>query len=187
MSVRPEPPVFRLLPHRAGFRLAKKLVVFDVAPANRDLVELVPLPPVGVDRPELPSDVAANIGNRLKIQHSPLFNLHISLHCMMHLLHFSRYDPVPSTVIRTKSKLTFNLFFTNLTYSLTCTPPPPFSLCYFHFPRAIPSTQVSQHFRYHTHIFTYKNQPYKSLCFYHTFLWLSLESVQLSMNCGCAI
>lgn len=56
--MRPEPPVFKLLPQRAGFRLAKKLVVFDVAPANRDLVELVPLAPVGVDRPELPSDVA---------------------------------------------------------------------------------------------------------------------------------
>jgi hypothetical protein len=58
LSVRPEPPLFRLLPQRAGFRLAKKLLVFDVAPANRDLAELAPLPPVGVDRPELPSDVA---------------------------------------------------------------------------------------------------------------------------------
>jgi len=63
LSVRPEPPVFKLLPQRAGFRLAKKLVVFDVAPANRDLVELVPLAPVGVDRPELPSDVAETKGN----------------------------------------------------------------------------------------------------------------------------
>jgi len=63
LSVRPEPPVFKLLPQRAGFRLAKKLVVFDVAPANRDLVELVPLAPVGVDRPELPSDVAETNGN----------------------------------------------------------------------------------------------------------------------------
>lgn len=58
LSERPEPPEFRLLPQRAGFRLAKKLVVFDVAPANRVLAELVPLAPVGVDRPELPSDVA---------------------------------------------------------------------------------------------------------------------------------
>jgi len=63
LSVRPEPPVFKLLPQRAGFKLAKKLVVFDVAPANRDLVELVPLAPVGVDRPELPNDVAETNGN----------------------------------------------------------------------------------------------------------------------------
>jgi hypothetical protein len=34
-----------------------------VAPANRDLAELAPLPPVGVDRPELPSDVAESTGN----------------------------------------------------------------------------------------------------------------------------
>lgn len=61
--MRPEPPVFKLLPQRAGFRLAKKLVVFDVAPANRDLAELVPLAPVGVDRPELPSDVAETNDN----------------------------------------------------------------------------------------------------------------------------
>lgn len=63
--MRPDPPVFRLLPQRAGFKLAKKLVVFDVAPANRDLVELVPLAPVGVDRPELPSDVAETIQQSL--------------------------------------------------------------------------------------------------------------------------
>ena len=48
----------RLRPHRAGFRLARKLVVLDVAPANRDLAELVLLAPVGVDRPEPPNEVA---------------------------------------------------------------------------------------------------------------------------------
>jgi hypothetical protein len=64
LSVRLEPLLlFRLLPQRAGFRLAKKFVVFDVAPANRDLAELFPLAPVGVDRPELPSDVAEITSN----------------------------------------------------------------------------------------------------------------------------
>ena len=58
LSVRLVALGLRLRPQRAGLRLAKKLVVFDVAPANRDLAELAPLAPVGVDRPEPPNEVA---------------------------------------------------------------------------------------------------------------------------------
>jgi hypothetical protein len=91
--VRPEPPEFRLLPQRAGFRLAKKLVVFDVAPANRDLAELVPLAPVGVDRPELPNDVAEITNNNPQTQHSTSLNIQTLLHYLMYVLRLSKLDP----------------------------------------------------------------------------------------------